>query len=586
MKKISISIALLFLLVSSIVWYGNTNDERILYLRDYSLLIGGPLSIFMLLAHIRNGEALKVSKMDCIILALFLYTVFRTDDKSFNNEFILKSVLYFILYLAVRNNENSKLLVQPLNLIIIFFYWVLSSIGVLEFILYRADFQSHITYNFSNSGVFGNYLALGFPILLNSYFLWYENANKYAKGVLIYLIVQMIFVIILTTARACWVGTFIASMLIILTHNTVKMDSKKLATAISTFIFFVVTPFLLKIKWASAMGRLLIYKVSFLAIENNFLLGYGNGRFASIYNQYQGQYFSEHSNLRTNFFEWNIADSMRMPCNEYLQVFIEMGFIGFLLTFCAIAVFIFAFFTNKYKEKSVYLGFFASIISILVCAFFSYPFQETPICLLSIVMMGTIVREVDKSAFTFNIHLSKAILLVLVALSSWASYCTFEKLRYKKEWQNTAKEAAKGTFNETEYEHLYSSLSTDSKFLYNYGCELSKAGQYEKSIHILDEAMKMVIDEKLLCFQAENYYQTKQFDKTEAAYILACNIVPSRFFPKFFLMDYYIKTGSNAKAIEIGQKMMTMPEKIPNQESRQVKSTVKHLVDSLKTVIK
>ena len=38
-----------------------------------------------------------------------------------------------------------------------------------------------------------------------------------------------------------------------------------------------------------------------------------------------------------------------------------------------------------------------------------------------------------------------------------------------------------------------------------------------------------VIDEKLLCFQAENYYQTKQFDKAEAAYKLACNIVPSRF---------------------------------------------------------
>jgi O-antigen polymerase len=90
-----------------------------------------------------------------------------------------------------------------------------------------------------------------------------------------------------------------------------------------------------------------------------------------------------------------------------------------------------------------------------------------------------------------------------------------------------------------------------------------------------------VIDEKLLCFQAENYFQTKQYQKAEETYEIACNIVPSRFFPKYYLMNFYIKTNNSVKSIEVANKIIQMPEKISNDQSQLIKLSAKLIIDSL-----
>ena len=110
---------------------------------------------------------------------------------------------------------------------------------------------------------------------------------------------------------------------------------------------------------------------------------------------------------------------------------------------------------------------------------------------------------------------------------------------------------------------------------------MSKAGRYSESIKVIDEAIKKTVDEKLLCFQAENYYQINRFVDAEQAYFSACNMVPSRFFPKYFLMVFYINTRSNQKAIDIGKKILEMPEKKRDNQSIQIKLSTEFLIDSL-----
>ena len=96
--------------------------------------------------------------------------------------------------------------------------------------------------------------------------------------------------------------------------------------------------------------------------------------------------------------------------------------------------------------------------------------------------------------------------------------------------------------------------------------------------------MQHTIDEKLLCFQAENYYQLKRFLEAENLYLQACNLVPSRFFPKYFLMLFYINTNDDKKAISMGKEIIEMREKKRNNASIQIKQSTRFLIDSLSKI--
>lgn len=573
------------IMCSSILWYNSLVDEKFHYFRDYSLLIGSLLSIFLLFNNIKLNSVFQLSTLDLLLFALILYTISHIERFTFNDEILLKTILYLMFFIAVKSYKNMDKITLPFSIILIFFYWLLSSFGLIEFISNNANFGKGVAYNFSNSGVMGNYLALGYPIILNQYFLCSTKQEGIKKYILLYLLIQTVIVVILTAARASWVAVIVSSSLVSFMHYKPKFDYKKIALGLSSIVFLVLIPIFTNFKMASVLGRLLIYKVSWYVLLDNFFIGYGVGNFASVYNTYQANYFSKIDVFNAS--EWHIAraaDSMRLACNEYLQAFIELGFVGFLLIFCIIVLFLYQFYAHKSREIDTHTGFFASVIGVLVCAVFSYPFQETPICLLFILMAAIISQKTDKAVFTLKTKASITLYSLLIFLSIAVSISLFRIFEYKKTWQKAAIAANKGQFENSQYIALYTVLNTNSSFLYNYGCELSKAGQYEKSIKILDETMKKVIDEKLLCFQGENYYQTKQWDKAETAYIFACNIVPSRFFPKYYLMEFYLKTGNNLEAKQVGQKIVAMPEKIPSIESRQIKSRAKYLVDSLKSV--
>ena len=49
-------------------------------------------------------------------------------------------------------------------------------------------------------------------------------------------------------------------------------------------------------------------------------------------------------------------------------------------------------------------------------------------------------------------------------------------------------------------------------------------------------------------------------------------------------MNFYIKTKNKGKAIEVAHTIMTMPEKIPNDQSQLIKLSAKVAIDSLKRI--
>jgi hypothetical protein len=153
---------------------------------------------------------------------------------------------------------------------------------------------------------------------------------------------------------------------------------------------------------------------------------------------------------------------------------------------------------------------------------------------------------------------------------------------HKIQWQQAAYDAARGHLNFKAYDKLYPHLRHNGQFLFNYGGELAKAGYYKESSNLLDEAMLKVIDEKILCFQAENYTRLGAYERAEVCYLTACNIVPSRFYPKFFLFEFYEKIGKKNEAEKIGRTILEMPVKIPHEQVDIIREQVRISLDEMK----
>ena len=573
------------ILLSSLFWSSRDVDSRIFYLRDYSIICALGLSIFLFIIHIYNKSYIEVQVSDLLILFVTVLFVSKIQTFNLENETGMKAIGFYLFFLAVRNSHFRSKEQNTLSILFILFFFILSLTSLYYGIRYFVQFDTFLplNYNLDNSGVLGNYLALGFPIVFNGISLFKNNKQTYLYYFAIATCLLILLTLFLTFARAAWLAVLISSAIIIIKTPQYKSYFKgyfSLFSKYSKFIVFFFPILLCCFKYNSMIGRVFINKISLLTIADNVWTGYGINNFSSAYHLHQATYFNQNKEIGTK--EWFVADSLRMAYNEYLQIFIEMGILGFMIFFCIIALFI-RNFIQKEKIDGAYIGFFASLMSVLICGLFSYPFQETPICLLFILLTAIIAPENDKTIFTLNISFSRLVALFLIGVSINATIILFKIFDYKKQWLDTARISMNGIFEEKKYADLYVHLNTNSRFLYNYGCELSKEGQYKQSIEVLDKAMEMVIDEKNLCFQAENYYQTGDWQKAEEAYILACNMVPSRLFPKYYLLDFYTKTHNNNKAIETADKIVIMPEKISNEQSRLIKLTTKTILDSLQS---
>ena len=79
---------------------------------------------------------------------------------------------------------------------------------------------------------------------------------------------------------------------------------------------------LFQLKAASANGRLLMWKISCLAIAESPVVGHGADGFVSSYGRAQEEYFANGEYSET---EELVAGSPEYAFNEYLQVAVEYG---------------------------------------------------------------------------------------------------------------------------------------------------------------------------------------------------------------------------------------------------------------------
>ena len=120
------------------------------------------------------------------------------------------------------------------------------------------------------------------------------------------------------------------------------------------------------LKADSANGRLLMWKVTSVAIAEKTLMGYGSDGFTYAYGKAQEKYFANANYSET---EELVAGSPEYAFNEYLQVAVEQG-IPFLLV--VLFVISFSLWKGVTEKRFSTCG---GVISVLIFACFSYPMQ-------------------------------------------------------------------------------------------------------------------------------------------------------------------------------------------------------------------
>jgi tetratricopeptide (TPR) repeat protein len=564
--------------------------------------------------NIRGKTILLVSVLilsHCVLLFSKYYSI---SNEHFFIVLIIASLMYSIIY-GVKNSDLF-LLVLP----IILGYFAEIVFGLIQVNLgYAVTIKGtlNITASLRNSGIYACYLVVGIPLLyyflfyfsndfnkiykdnkLNVFFnhikLFYKKYSRIfllAKRALFCLVIAFcIYVLYHSQSRTAIIALTITivGMLLFKEHSGIKFYLKKIpktfkwVLVISIFIISsVILYYLFYLKEQSAFGRLLIWQVAIEHIRNHFWLGTGLGRFTWYYPQWQSAYFQTHLNPPKEFF-LNAGESYILM-NEYLQLFEEVGFLGFAC-FGVLFYYFFSFRSACYVHLLNSLK--ATVIAILACGFSSYPFHVNSLLFLLAFCfaIGFALRE-NKTRIDYLLpkywkYFANACIILLIFLSAYASYSGLRIAMAVKKWHLLRSD---GDFSnrKLKYASLYQALHKDGKFLTEYGECLLKEGDFKNACRILEEAKQYFISFETIKSAGLAYKQAENYPKSIENFEWLENYIPNHFGAKYELLQLYKTSGNIAAALKIRDVILNMPVKVPSYQVDNIKAQTQQILTSL-----
>ncbi len=546
---------IILLLLTPLVNF-NSYDIKFLDLGAfYFYCISIIIIFFICLYFISNKDSfvfdVSTINMACYVTVCYIWFRFSISDTfSFSGHTFFRLFFFTFLFFTLKffdfNHQKS------LNIIICIFEIiaiVLAIYSILQFfkiITIKSLFE--ITGVFNNPSILTNYFCTVLPVSLAGFYPnGKENPRYKIQNIIgISSFILILIVIVLAKERTAWISAITGIATVIFMRNEILIFKLKKLIKKPAYIILTVTVIgalsilLYLFKAKSAAGRLLILKITFNIIKEHPLWGVGYDKFKAVYNTFQSNYFL--SNPDSVF--TSLADNIYFPFNEYLNIWAELGIIGLILAL----IIAFLSVKNGYLAavaKPQLSGFFASFISILICALFSYPFNEISI-LINVLIVFIIIRARAKIKYTFIINkfIVKAVGILGIAGLIFITSLIIPLFLSQKKWEQAALKARAGNFSADLYKGMYPLLKRNPYFLYNYGVELSSNEYYEESIIVLEEANKLFTNSDILVYLADDYKAINNYEKAEELYKLAIYMVPKKFIPKYALMQLYVDTGN------------------------------------------
>jgi O-antigen polymerase len=513
----------------------------------------------VLYTDVKLDQTGKVLIAGCIYILLLCFMKSFPDENSIYAFVTFVSLVGIVYYLQIIFG-SKKYLIALSTILAAFFLQICT--GYIQAV--KGNGESLLIKGFFyNSGAFANYLAGLIPLLL----FGFTNRGGFRlipRIVFFIFFLAAVVLLLLTMARSAFIGVPLGCFYVLFSFSK-KRNGKRtiLVSLIGIPVFILISAGLYKLKPASALGRLTVYKVSANIIEDHPLLGVGPNRFSAVYNKYQAHYFEkEHISVETQLLAGDILEAY----NSLLQVLVEYGIIGMLILICFACLMIKRVCNQRNADNSITLrkGHIGCIISIVVSSFFSNPFHATPILLLFAFHLAVVWPKQEQPLLLYK---RRTCLPLVVAFVLFSFYYVNNQVKAESDWYKASESAKYDDFSKaaTFYENAYPFLKFNGDFLFNYGAEACLAGKHFLAIKLLNESQRYNSISNNFLFLGDAYSETNQFAAAEQNYFKAIHIAPSHVFPKYKLVKLYKKWSKPEKARHWTIRVLNYPVKIRSE---------------------
>lgn len=333
--------------------------------------------LYLLTSALKNEIQIKKNPLN---LPLILYGIFASLYYYFSSDrplalselqrvFLCLAIFYGLVNI-LNDNQQRRL---------VFSFWVSGGFlaiiyGLLQhsggIYLLEVPKMGRIMSTFGNPIFFGAYLVITLPIVLGLYLYYRKEFPTEKTGYKIYLLAVFTFgllALFYTQTRASWLG-FIAAVVFLAIGDWKRRRKwyyNFLIFLIAFFFFSIGFVYLTRNVWQRQQGHLLIWRDTLKMWLDHPWLGTGSGTFHI--------YFPGYASKELLAIWPQQQQIVNDAHNEFLQILVETGIIGFGLYLFWLVVFFSA--LNKIpvssSEKYLLRGLSAAAVGILVQNFFS-----------------------------------------------------------------------------------------------------------------------------------------------------------------------------------------------------------------------
>jgi hypothetical protein len=418
-----------------------------------------------------------------------------------------------------------------------------------------------ITGQFFNSGHWGNFLSIQFPILiLLLQRHWMQQLLRMLLMVLLFATAGFLF---LSMARAAIVG--VATAIVFLFARKVIFGIRWWMIIAGIVLSGYAIWLVLFTKSASLLGRITVYQVGVEIWKENWLFGIGPNRFAAVYNHYQADFLQR---TKLPIERELLATNMLEAFNWQLQILVEYGTIGAALLILMMV----NWWRMISKREPVII---ASFIVVLTAGLFSNPFHITPVSFLLIVLLAAascpavVIKRSTIGIGKLFVTLQVLLLIPYIGTQILSEYY----------WKRASVQALYDGFSmaQPSYKKAARWLSGRGSFLFNYGAEACIAGDTELAITQLEAAAQRLASNQLYVYLGDAYLKSGKMREAEQSYLLAIAMVPATIYPKYRLIHFYLQQANYSEACKWTKKVVEYPVKIPTPEAFQLVREIRQL---------
>lgn len=447
-----------------------------------------------------------------------------------------------------------------------------------------------LTGSFFNPGPYSGYLAITLPVALGVLLKQSKRNLSYYFSALCTL--TIIVVLPAGMSRSAWIAATCSCLWV---YAMYRLDWKRLKITLRRHkklyiiggIFGCIllsggSTYLYTLKKDSADGRLLMWKITAKAIQEQPVTGTGLGGFPAAYAEAQAEYMASG---KASEQEKLVAGCPEYAFNEYLQIGLEQGLIGLALFIGWLGL---VFYNGIRNKRYACCG---GVMSLALFAISSYPLQ-LPEFWVMLIFLGVMCVTPDTTEIKGDELMPKSyegwkrIFLVGIAITGiglfWGQkeyYRAYQKWnRAQMLYHNKAYEPALEV-----YEPLYPLLKHKPEFLFEAAQCLSKTGEYEKANNYLNRAVLLSADPMLYYVMAKNEQSLGEYRQAEKHLLHAINLLPERIYPYYLLANLYAEPAyyQPVKLRMAADSVLTKKPKIESTAIKEMKENVRKMLNNI-----